>query len=855
MLQRGVFPLASGLPTPAERLRQRELGGAGTTMVSIVLYLTFLFAPGAVAGLSVVVGRRYGTDAYRFLVSWLFYWSAALLTLDPFVVRYRARLADLVHHWRRLWSCTKTSLTVCFEHGLLYCALLWALAYAFVFLEAILELFWQESAAIAVTTFAFGAFLVVLLVAWSGRLVRQHSHLAFSNQAAATPSASFSPPLAARFSTPVPPGNVVQTARSDRGGGVTVRVDVQASSSPLRSPASSSHSSSSMSSLGGSAKQENQTGVGDHGECRGGEFGVEVRLSGGAETRLNPTVALTGRGELDLADHLRRNGQQMTIAGDVLIVEQADRLYGCYRRLTWVLLILLGGVVLTLLLRDAFGLFALDAWAEYAALAGFSSGVALIVFAFGRKYADPTYLQFFMLLSTFFPSVYGAWLLAIYDAVAGPGTSADDTASQSTAAAMLMVLHLAMSNLYLVLMQLIVRHFSAPYLYVRWMMLPQAMSYLFELVIFGMTPWSFEYFLVLLLSSSHNVLSSTGLYGDAARGIVRLARGIRIRLCPTYLPASLPSRIVAQLGRAQDDRGQTEERADEKTAESEKARRRRLAEALTLELEASVSWEAAASIRAEADAEADRRRAVFAELLETRYTMQLFAQDTIADVWSFVVLLTALGVVYGFGVSPSALMPRFTLEPVVLRLAALVIARVASWLVGQLIFRLKLDRQQHSPHHRSGSNGLVIDPTGNVASGGGGGASLADRLDEYLLAFKLSALQTAELRTCYEEDMPELFVAPSDLAGATAEDRGDDDDDDGHGAAGAIEIDPNRLSLGELLVAQIAERQWLLHPSLLRKHILYFHAAMYLLLLVVFQSASPSLPLRYAWLKPDTAST
>jgi hypothetical protein len=99
---------------------------------------------------------------------------------------------------------------------------------------------------------------------------------------------------------------------------------------------------------------------------------------------------------------------------------------------------------------------------------------------------------------------------------------------------------------------------------------------------------------------------------------------------------------------------------------------------------------------------------------------------------------------------------------------------------------------------------------------------LSARLDEYLESFGLSVMQTADLRTCYEEDMPELFITPNE-----------------------------NLTLRELIVLQIAERQWLLHPALLRKHIVYFHAAIYLLLFIVLQSntQTPSTPLRYAWLK------
>jgi hypothetical protein len=711
-LQGQVFPLASGMPNPAERVLARERGGAGNLMLSTMLYFVFLFTPGALAGLGVALGRHYGLSVYRFFVSWLFFWVTSLLTLDPFIVRYRAQLSDLIHHWQKVFSCTKTCLTVSFEHGFLYYAMLWSLSYAFVFVEAILALFWNLQPAIEITTFVFGTCLVVYLVIWIGRLVRQHSHLAFSNQPHQIQS---------------------QTQPSDPR---FVQVSLSVADRCLSSAGSTNDSK------GGVAPDA-----------------LSVRLSQRPVLDLTPIIHLTPSARLDLTDHLVRNRQQMTIVGNMLTVEPLDRTsggYNCYRALIWLLLISLGSFVLVLVLRSSFNLFDLDVWVQYLALLSFTGGLLLLVFLFGRKFADPTYLQFFMLLSTFFPTVYGAWLLTIYyDTTTTTTTTTDGGDNGKTPATTVMMLHLAMSGVYLFLMQLIVKHFSAPYLYVRFMMLPQTMCYLFQLAIFGFTPWSVQYLLVLLLSSAHNVLSSTGLYWD-------FWYFLRQRLCPTDPDAS------------------------------ERERKR----------------------------SADKR--LFEALLATRYNMQLFAQDAIADVWSFVVVLSTLAVVYAFDVPVAEVMPSFTLQPIFLRLAALLVVRILSWLCGQLVFRYKLDRESNKNHL---SQAL---PSVEEAS-----KTLSQRLDEFLDDFQLSVFQTAELRTCYEEDMPELFALPSSPAGDQP-----------------ATVDISKLTMREVMVMQIAERQWLLHPAILRKHLLYFHAIMYLLLFIVFQAASQTLPLRYAWFKP-----
>ena len=703
MLQRQVFPLASALPSPSERVLERERPKGGV-IVTIFLYIFFIFTPGALSGLAVALGRQYGLSTYRFFVSWLFFWVTGLLTLDPFIVRYRTQLSDLINHWKRVLPCTKTCLNVSFEHGFLYLAMLWSLSYAFVFVEAILALFWELEPAIEITTFLFGSCLVIYMVVWIGRIVRQHSHLVFSNQPQ---------PL-----QPVDHSRFLQVHSA---------------------PATPSHGS------GGNNSSTNGS--------------VLVRLPQEPQLNLNPDIQLNANAKLDLTTHLQRNQQQMTISGNTITIEPLEESglsYRCYRALIWILLLLLGGFVLALIVNNSFELFVLDTWVQYGTMATVVGGVLILVFVFGKRFADPTYLQFFMILSTFFPTLYGSWLLKIYlDYQKQLGIT--NPSSTSSAATVIMLLHLAISEIYLLLMGSIVRHFSGPYLYVRFMMLPQLMAYVFELVIFGFTPWSAQYLLVLLFSSVHGILSSTGSYGDAWRWL-------KERICPVDF------RIT-------------------------ELQRRRTAE-----------------------------KRLFEHLLELKYNMQRFAQDTVADIWSFGVVLTIIAVVYAFGVPIEEVMPSFILQPISLRIAVLVVARILSWLCGQMIFRYKLDRE---------SKKSSDDPSLEVR-----GKNLSERLDEFLADLKLSVFQTAELRTSYEEDLPELFVAPptsSDVAGRDA---------------GCV-VDPCKLTLRELILMQIADRQWLLDPSMIRKHMFYFHSIMYLMLFIVFQAASSNLPLRYAFFKPN----
>jgi hypothetical protein len=261
------------------------------------------------------------------------------------------------------------------------------------------------------------------------------------------------------------------------------------------------------------------------------------------------------------------------------------------------------------------------------------------------------------------------------------------------------------------------------------------LSYLFQYVIFGFTPWSLDFVLILVATSIHNVLASTGLYGDLFRW-----------MCPAdEEPASGPA-VAPNVER-------------------------------------------------------------FRRLLETRYTMQVFAQDTIADLWSFTVIVWLVFLMWVLNIPVASILPNFTVEPLTLRTTVLVGIRGLAWFGGQLIFRRKLQALS--------ATSITLAPT-----------TLAQELELYLHSLGGSEFHRAMLRSCYEEDAPELFEAE----GASA-----------------------HVSLADLLLLQIAERQWLLHPALLRKYFLYFHAAMYFLLFVILQSTLQSSSqfgaLRYAWFR------
>jgi hypothetical protein len=684
-MQRDLFPAASALPNPADRARARDNVSAP---FALWLYVLFALLPGTVAALSVAAGETYGEAPYRFLVSWLFFWVVELLTLDPFVTRYRRQLVDVVQHWHKLHKCSQTALFVCFDHGFLYYALLWSLAYVFVFIEAALLLFARLEAAADLTSLLFVGLIVVCVVAWIGRIVESHGLVVAARQQPRQP----------RYTQ-----QHAQQARLDDGVVVSVAV--------------------------------------------GGE--VRVVLADGVQTR--PDVQLNADAHLDLVDHLERNRRQLTVDHNTLTIEVAEQLngvgccdgYRCYRRSLWAALIMFGGGSLALVLRESYDLWRMSDWSVYATLVGMMIVVLMVAWYGGRRFADPTFLQMFLLLSTTLPIVYGNWLLKTYAAVVR------DSANQKLPwTTLILLLHMVLTQFYWTMMQALVTRLSAPAAYTRFMMLPLLLAYVFQYVIFGFTPWSVEFVLVLVLTSLHNVLASTGLYLDAWTAIRR------------------------QCVRAN-------ERPHRTTPEQE-------------------------AIRS------------FQHLLRTRHTMQVFALDTVADIWSFVVVVWLVFVMWALKIPIDSVLPSFTVEPLTLRLSVLLIIRGLAWVSGQLVFRRKL--QQMSQSEQQSLRPHEHQPM-----------TLAAQLDLYLESLGLSVFETSLVRACYEEDAPELFA---------------------HIAAdGDHSAQQQTGSLAELLLLQIAERQWLLHPALLRKYFLYFHACMYYLLFIILQSAPDTRALRYAWFR------
>jgi hypothetical protein len=210
------------------------------------------------------------------------------------------------------------------------------------------------------------------------------------------------------------------------------------------------------------------------------------------------------------------------------------------------------------------------------------------------------------------------------------------------------------------------------------------------------------------------------------------------------------------------------------------------------------------------------------KLLQTRHTMQVFAQDTIADLWSFVVIVWLVFVLWCLAIPIDAVLPSFTVEPLTLRLSVLLFIRGLAWVSGQLVFRRKL----HALSRETEARRLSGAPTP---------ITLVQQLDLYLASLRMSVFETAAIRACYEEDAPELF------AHFPTPDQADRPE--------------SCASLAELLLLQIAERQWLLHPALLRKYFLYFHACMYYLLFIILQTAPGALALRYAWFRPSATAS
>ena len=473
--------------------------------------------------------------------------------------------------------------------------------------------------------------------------------------------------------------------------------------------------------------------------------GVRVLMADGPFAR--PDVQLDGDAHLDLIGHLQRNQRQLTIDHNTLTVEVADELnevgYRCYRRCLWAALAVLGGASLLLLVAQAFSLWqALSGWSIYGILLGLVA-IVLLVWYGGRRYSDPVFLQMFLLLGTTLPIVYGTWLLNIYTMMVEGETG---QALQLPWTTLVLVMHMVLTQLYWMMMEALVTRLAAPWIYTRFMMLPQLMSYIFQYVIFGFTAWSIEFVIVLIATSLHNVLASTGLYLDAWAALRR-----RCVEPPLLLRAPRP---------------QSGDRA---------------------------------AVRS------------FRKLLQTRYTMQVFAQDTIADLWAFLVIVWLVFVLWGLNIPIDTILPRFTVEPLSLRLSVLLFVRGLAWVAGQLVFRRKLEALSRQAEQRRLAT--ISAP------------SLAQQLDLYLASLRVSAFQAATIRACYEEDAPGLFAQ--------------------------LTVNATSTSLAELLLLQIGERQWLLHPSL-RKYFLYFHACIYFLLFIILNSTTDSVNLRYAWFRQSS---
>jgi hypothetical protein len=673
-MQRDLFPSAAGLPTPEQRMQARD-AIADNTVGTFLLYTLFAVLPGGVCALSIVFGAVYGETAYRFVVSWLFYWVLLMLTTDPFVTRYRRQLLDIIQHWQKLWPCTQTMLYVAFGHGFWYHVLLWTVAYVFVLFEEALRVFWHMNAAANVTTFIFVVMITVFLVLWLGRIVDSHGLLIAARQTIA-------------------PGAVPPPTEP--------AIDVE---------------------LGG---------------------GVRVRLP--EPTATSPDVRLDGDAHLDLVDHLQRNRVQMTVDHNTLIIEPQDR-FECYRVALWVSLVVLGAVSLALVLRDSFGFFPLSTLMEYGVVAVLVLAV-LLVSMYGSRFADPTYLQLLLLLSTTVPVLYGNWMLVAYAA----------NATNGEWPALLIFLHLVFSLLYMTMQQMLVDRLAAPSTYARLLMLPQLLGYLDEYVVFGFTPFGFTYILILVLTAIHNILWSTGLYSDVWRSIRDGFTGA--------LPNDVPEDPIVTN---------------------------------------------------------------FRDLLAMRHSMLVFAQDTVSDVISLATISWLVFVLWMFDIPIVDVLPSFSVQPLALRLCVLLLVRVLAWVCGQLVFRRKI-RAMSPELLRSRPTTANLPSTGAGMSvsppNGAGTPTLAQQLDLYVKSLKLSVFQSARVRACLEDDIPELLAV--------------------------IDRPHNSQStetLAEVLFLQIAERQWLLHPAILRKYGLYWHACIYFLLFVVLQSANTSLPLRYAWFR------
>jgi len=700
---------------------------AATSMVvTMFVYMAFFMAPIGICYGSTLIGVHFGFGAFRMLVSWLFWFCLQVLMVDPFVVRYRKQLVDLVAHWNTMRSCTRSLLLVYFERNGLYYLLLAATAYAFVLVEAALDLFAGRDVALRTTSALYWTLCALAVLFWMDRLIRQHSHV----MTAASSAAPEDVPTAAAAEGKS--GEATATLAADGTVSVALRDDPQLSHVSIVLPPSVY--------LVDEAKHPAVKGTPGKTKSNVNNRGSSSELEHALQTR-GHTLMMHGNtahvGTVQQQQKRKKNGRRpiraLLIAAAIAaiafpVMQQTSLLQGIY------------------------------VWVAYAMVGCGAIGAMICMYRDGQRYLDRAYLQFIQLFGTFFPMVVGGWLLSAYQKY-----TVDNPAAVAWTYG-IMLTQLLVSHLFMSVTHMSVSHLAAPFTYARLLFLPQLCLYGFQYFVFGLTAWSPTYVVLVVLANLHNLLSSTSAY----------------------------SRLYDMCC------------ANRRTMQA-------------------------------------TQKPLFGSLLATAHAMELFGQDVLADLMSFltVTALAALDAVLGSR-TRTFVLPQFPSDHLWQRASLAIGLRVVSWLCARRLFRSSLT--QLTEH----------------AYGVAKGTTMRALLDKYLATLHLPRYKAHAMIQVYEHAVPEMLgnftIAGDTLAGGpvvTAS--GLISDRIGRGRRRVVDSIMDRHA-GKSIASYVLYWRSLVHPSILKKHSIYFMCCFLLILFVVLQAPNSELPMRYAWYRPASSS-
>lgn len=352
-------------------------------------------------------------------------------------------------------------------------------------------------------------------------------------------------------------------------------------------------------------------------------------------------------------------------------------------------------------------------------------------------FGNINYLHYFTVLNAFFPILYGSWLLMACRQLV--------TSNVSEWGIIIIAFESVLSEGYLQLMQqslskslkasthvgalrlrksdafasnkpikkinffLTIGKMTAPYLYGRFLFLSQITSYMFQYAIFGITPWSSIFIVMVCLNSIHKTFSSTDMYAQWFNYYI-------LKQDPTP----------------------------------------------------------------------------FQKLITNTHLIQLFAQNTLANILSIVGLA---GIIYAsplYGIEASLIFVNFDFHLLWLRVTIILVFCLISFGIGQYIFTRRIEEISKS------INTFEI---------------LQREINKYLENMTKDPHGLAKLKKMYQDEMPELFD---------------------HSQKENDQFD---------LKDYISRWKYLVEPKTLWKYFIYFHCSFYINLFIVSQSVLIDYPI------------